>query len=214
MADVLGFNLSGIGNSALNIIIIIICLIVVGGLLAVVIYYYRYKKRFSAFDVRIWQRDGTGYIHEKRDGGGIFVDKKTGNKLLFLQKNNVGLNPDNIPYLPGMKDTKIVYLWQYGLKNFKFIKPNITETGVELSVGEEDVNWGINTYERSKKMFNTGMLMQLLPYILFAITVVVIMILFIYLFKKFDVIKDAAQALNEASKTLAMAKSGTMVLPT
>jgi hypothetical protein len=212
-ADLLGgVNLNNLGNGAINIFIMLFLLGIFIGACIGVFYWYKYNKRYSAFNVKIWQKDGTGFIHEKYDKAGIFIDKKTNNKRFFLKINKVGLNPDNVPFLPGPGGVKIVYLLQTGLKNFRFIKPNIAEEYVDVKVGEEDVNWGVNSYERAKKLFATSTLMQYLPFLLFIVVVIVIMIIFIYLFKKFDVIKDAALALEHASQNLAAVNSGTTIV--
>jgi len=168
-------------------------------------------KKYKQFDCRIWEKDGFGQWRETTDGAGIFVDKKTQNKRFFLRKNNVGLEPDNVPYIPA-GGRKVVYLLCTGLKNFRFIKINVGNPNITLDVGEEDVNWAINAYERQKKIFNRDLFMQYLPFAILAFVCVIILIIFIYFFKNFDVLKDVAVALKEAAKEMARAKAGTVII--
>lgn len=211
--QLLGINVSSLGSNALSIVLIFILICIFGGIIWAIFWWRGNEKKWSAFRVRIWQRDGTGFMQEKTDQAAIFVDKKTNNKRFFLRKNKVGLSPDDVPFIPTSIGGRVVYLFQNGLKNFYFIRPDVDEGGVSLSVGEEDVNWAINSYEKDKKLFSADKLMQYLPFILLGIVSIVILVLFVYLFKKFDVIKDASLALSDAAKSLAAAKSGTMVIP-
>jgi len=47
---------------------------------------------------------------------------------------------------------------------------------------------------------------------MFIFTIVIILVLFIYLFKKFDVLASIASNLKEASKQLAMANNPTKII--
>lgn len=208
----LGSSLAGMGSGALNFLVMIILIIIVGAIIAAFFILLNRSQRYKEFKVVIWHWDGFGQFSEKYDKAGIFVDKRTKNKRLFLQKNNVGLTPDNIPYLPSGK-TKVVYLLQVGLKNFRFIKPNISKKGLDFTVGEEDVNWGLNAYERGKKLFSQTMLGQILPYAALFFVGIIILVLFIYLFKNMGVLKDVALAFKDAAKQYALAQSGTTLIP-
>ena len=129
-----------------------------------------------------------------------------------MKKSNVGIQPDNIPYIHTTGGKKIVYLLKTGLKNYRFINPIISKDIVAFNVGEEDVNWAINDYERAKKAFGQSLLMQLLPFIVLAFTSIIILILFIFLFKKLDVLSEFGASLAEAAKYVAQAKSGTTII--
>jgi hypothetical protein len=83
---------------------------------------------------------------------------------------------------------------------------------VKLEVGEEDVNWAVNTYERQKKVFSNNTLMQYLPYISLGVVAIIIMVIFIYFFKDFGVLKEMATELHAAADAIAQAKAGTVVL--
>lgn len=204
-------DLAGIGSTALSIILLIIVMFVVGAAMVGITMVILWYKKYTQFDCIIFERDGFGQLTQKTDTAGVFVDRKTKNKRLFLRKSKVGLNADTIPYIP-LGNKKVIYLLQTGLKNFHFIRVNIDNPVVTLSVGEEDVNWAVNTYERGKKMFSQSLFMQLLPFLTIAFVSIVILILFVYLFKHFDVLKEASIALKEASKNLAAAKTGTTVI--
>lgn len=206
-------NWSGIG---LNVGIILILIFLVGGILVASVWFYLRWRRFSEYQCVIWERDGFGQLVQKFDRAGVFVDKKTNNKRFFMQKANVGLSPDNIPYIPTSKGKKLVYLGRYGLKNFFFIKPEFpTENQLILKVGEEDVNWAINAYERQKRLFSQNTLLQYLPFILLAFVSIIILVIFIYFFKEFKTLAAVADAMREAAKVMtanSMTVNGTVVL--
>ena len=203
--------LAGPAAAVLNIIIWVIGIVLLAGAGFLAFRLYSSQKKYKQFQCIIWRKDGFGQLAQVTDQAGIFVDKLTKNKRLFLKRSGVGLSPDNIPYLPsGSK--KIIYLYQTGLKNFQFIKPNIS-TSISLSMTEEDVNWGLNSYERAKKQFSHNVLLQYMPYIALAIASMVILIIFIYFFKQFGILKEVAVAFRDAAQSFAMAKSGTVILP-
>lgn len=199
------------GDIILNIFIMIFSFLFFGGVAFGVFKLFMRFKQYTEFLCIIWKNDAFGQLIEVTDGAGIFTDGKTKNKRFFLKKANVGLNPDNVPYVQ-RGNKRIVYLRQDGLKNFSFVRPVIHNQNVSLEVGEEDVNWAINAYERQKNIFAQNLLMQYLPFIILAFVSIVILIIFIYFFKNFGVLADAAVALKEAAQALAQAKSGTMVI--
>jgi len=198
-------SVASVTSTALNIGIMLLGGLLFCGIVGGALWLYLKKKRYSEYKCVVWERDGFGQLNETYDKAGIFVDNKTKNKRFFLKKANVGLNADNVPYIPSKR--KIVYLLRTGLKNFQFIKPNISNPSINLDVGEEDVNWAINAYDRQKKLFNQNILMQYLPFIALAFTSIIILIIFIYFFKDFSVLKDVALALKEASQ----AQQGTVI---
>ena len=205
-------QITGVAGGALNIFIIIFVGVFVILIVGATIFLLMKTKQYKEFRCVIWQRDGFGQLTEKYDRAGVFVDSKTHNKRLFLKKANVGLNPDNIPYVPTSRGRKIIYLLQTGLKNFHYIKPSPSNPAVYLSVGEEDVNWAINAYERNKQMFQQSWLMQYLPFMALAFVTIVIMIIFIYFFKNFDVLQQLGTDLKEAAAILAQGRAGTTVI--
>lgn len=205
-------DLSGIASGGLAIAFILIAVVFVAGFFALLTWLYIKWKQYQQFDIIIWQNDGLGQLNVKYDRGGIFVDKKTKNKRLFLRKHKVGLDPDNIPYMPSPKGKKTVMLLQTGLKNFKYIKPKVSHDVMGFTVGEEDVNWAINAYERQKKIFAQSWLAQYMPFIALAFVSIIILILFINLFKVAPDLKDAAIALKESAKYWAQAQAGTVII--
>lgn len=204
-----------IGNFVLNIVVIIFSFIFFAVVALTAGWGYIQRNKYKQFKCVIWGRDGFGQITQTRDKAGIFIDRKTKNKRFFLKKMGVGLNPDNVPYIISsggrFGSEKVVYLFRKGLKNFVFIKPNI-DGEFKIDVGEEDVNWAVNNYDRTKKIFGTSLLMQILPFVAIAFVSMVILILFIYLFKQMGVIADAAHALEGAANAMVQVKSGTLVL--
>ena len=205
-------TISSIGSGALNIgimlgVLFVAIVVIVGGALL-----YRHMKRYKQYKIVIYSKDTFGQIKQEYDEAGIFVDKTTRNKRLYLRKNNVGLNADNIPYISDAKGKKTIYLYKVGLKNFKYVNVSVNKTtdDIKTHVGEEDVNWAINAYERAKKSFTQTMLMQYLPFIVLAFVSIVILIMFLYFFQQFSVLKELGVALQNTAQTLA---SGTTILP-
>lgn len=192
-------TLGGVSSIALNVLILISGIVVFGGITIGIIFASRHYKRYSQFNVMIFSNDNiTGSL----DKGGIFVDNKTKNKRFFLKKYNVGLEPDNVPFkVIGKK--RWVFLFQEGLKNFKFCNIEIEgkpTPGASISVSEEDVNWAINAYERQKKLFQQSALLQYMPYIALFFVSIIILVMFMYFFKDFEVLRDVAIALKETSQ--------------
>jgi len=203
-------SIETVASTAMNVGLMILTLLLFGGVsVGGVILYLKWKK-YSMYNCIIFRRDGFGQLTQYTDRAGVFVDSKTKNKRFFLKKSGVGLDPDNVPFIPA--HTKTVYLLQTGEKNFHFINMKIDGTKINLHVGEEDVNWAINSYERQKKMFQQSMWMQALPFVIMAFVCIVILIIFIYFFKEFDTLKDVAVAFKDAAQLLSQANSGTTVL--
>ena len=213
MAENVFSGLSGTAFSTVNIIIFVIIGIVALGIVVVFIFMYNKWKKFQEFRCVIWRVDSIGRITEKYDSAGIFMDHKTHNKRFFMKNSNVGLDPDNVPDVFSIKGKRVVYLLQTGLKNFHFIKANVEFPKVTLTVGEEDVNWSINAYERSKSMWLTSKLLQWLPFIILAFVCIIILIIFIYFFKNFDVLRQVAVAFQEAATEYAKSRMNTTILP-
>jgi len=203
--------MSGVGDIAVNILILLFGLIFIGGVCFGLFLLVRRRKQYNQFKCIIWGRDAFGQLTETTDKAGIFVDTKTKNKRFFLKKAHVGLNPDNVPYIQSGK-VKIVYLLRTGLKNFQFIRPLIADN-FSIDVGEEDVNWAVNAYERQKKLFSSNVLLQYMPFIGLVFVSLIILIIFIYFFKDFAVLADVAEALKEAAQAFAQAQAGTVIVP-
>ena len=194
-------TVANVAGGALNIGVILVVIVFVAIVIFGLIILLMQSKKYSKFRIVIWGVNGFGQLVQEFDDGGIFVDKKTGNKRLFLKANKVGLDPDNIPYISS-KGKDFVFLFRTGLKNFRYIKPKIQDNDFGFSVGEEDVNWALNTYERQKAMIGKKTWLDYLPFIILAVVSIVILILFIFLFKKFDVLADIATHLDSAAQAL------------
>jgi len=207
-------DLSSVGTGAANIGIIIVVALVALGFVAAFFYLLSWRKKWQQFKVIVWGKDSFGQVYEEYDRAGIFVDKVTGNKRFFLQKNKLGLNPDNVPYVVDKKGKKMVYLLKTGLKNFFYLQPRLNTDGkITFQVGEEDVNWAVNAFERQKKLFGENKLLQYMPFIALAFVSIIILIIFIYFFKNFGVLKDVALAFKDSATAFAQSASGTVVLP-
>lgn len=187
-----------------------IVLVILALLIAATIYLIR-KKKYGQYKVVMWGTDGFGNPTEQLDRGGVFVDPKTGNKRFFLEKTKANLDPDRIPFVLSGK-TRIVYLIRNGLKNFRYVNLKLDQDAFSIRVGEEDVNWAVNDYERMKNRFTLSKLQQYMPFIMMAFAFIVIAVIFIYFFKELSVLKEFASSLEEVAKQLAQARAGTVVM--
>lgn len=204
--------LETITASGIGVAVMIVVVLLVGGAAIGITWLVMQQRRYKQFRCEIWQQEGSGNFVIKHDDAGIFVDSKTKNKRLFLKKHNVGLDPDNVPYYVDTKGKKKVYLLQTGLKNFKYMRFHIDDGLIKFTVGEEDVNWAINSYERQKKLFAQSWLAQYMPFIMLAFVSIVILVLFIHLFRQIPIIKDLVVEMKEIAKLLVQARSGTTVI--
>lgn len=203
-------GIQNFGTGAVGFVIIAVSIVIIFGLTGFGVWFYLKWKKYQQYKCVIWERDGLGNVRQYYDNAGIFVDRKTNNKRFFLQRSNVGLEPDNVPYVL-VKDKKIVYLVRRGLKNFQYIKPVITESSFNFKVTEEDVNWAVNAYERQKKIFQENKFMQYLPFILLAFVSIIILVIFIYFFKEFGTLREVATALRQTAEALVQYKSGVVM---
>jgi hypothetical protein len=202
-------NLSGLGSGIVSGGVIIVVILLVVAVIVGLWFLFRNVRRFSGFKVVIWEVMESGGIRESYDKAGIFLSSKTGNKLFFLKGVGVGLNPDKLSYIQDAKGKKLVYLLRYGFKNFVFINPVVDDVGkVGFKVGEEDVNWAVNSYEANKKRFSQSLLFQLLPFMVLALVCIIILILMISLFKNFSVLGTLADRLGEIAGKVCVGGSG------
>lgn len=206
-------TVSDMGTLALNLVLIIGAIVITIAVIGALIWWLRRSMRYNQFRCIIWEKDGLGNVTQRADKAGIFVDPSTKNKRFFMKRANVGLEPDNIPYVI-MGKHKYVYLVRTGLKNFRFIQPKIDDDIVSFLVGEEDVNWSINAYERQKVTFSSKRLLQYLPYISLALVAIIILVIFVYFFREFGTLKDAANALKSASHEMYLMRTynGTAII--
>lgn len=210
MADVVGVAAT-YGGLALNFGILIISILFIGGTVAGLTYFGLKWRQYSQFKVKIFVKNGFDDFELLTDRAGIFVDSKTKNKRFFMRKMNVGLSPDNVPFIRE-GSSKVVYVLRTGLKNFHFIKMKPGNPSVTLSVGEEDVNWAMQDLDKASKMFVKRKLLDYMPYIGLAFTGIIILIMFIYFFKEFGTLRDVAVAMSDAAKSMAQYKTGTAVI--
>lgn len=206
MADIANLvpkvNTASLLNGVLTTLAIIITIAIIGIL---VVWWFK-KRKYGQYKIIIWEKDSTGNTHEYYDRGGVFLDKKTGFKLLFLEKQKKGLNPNNIPYVIS-KDrkgrlVKTVYLKKIGVSNLVYCEMKLDNEDVNLKVGEEDVNWASQEIETIKRQYNKeNWLTKLAPYILFIITIMIVMIVLISLFNKFGVIEQASANLQKVAES-------------
>lgn len=168
---------------------------------------FKKRKTFS-YEVRIKVNEpkGSNELSEvDNDLGGIFLDRKTGNRLFVLKKNRVGLTPDNIPYYRGAKGQKIVEVIQLGLKSFRYLgKPESvsSKSVMEYNIQDQDIAFALNEIEKAK-MYEKKTTFDKIKDIIPIVMVFFLAIAVIYFFlNKFEVLKGVADALNQAAASL------------
>lgn len=205
-----GLNIAS--NVLLNAAVISGSVMILGTLAILAVKFILDYKRYNTIAI-IFKRQSGGVPLMSRDIGGIFVERKTNNKRFFLKHNGVGLNPDDIPYIMNSKGQKVVFLLQTGLKNFRYLNINIPEDWkFMIEVGEEDLNWALNAYERHKNIFGKTLIDKLLPYIAIAVVVVFILAMFAMILRDFGTLKEVAIAFKEAAQAFAQSKSGQTII--
>lgn len=208
----MGGIFGSLAGKGLNVVYILVSVVVAGAFIAAIIHLYKNWKRYQEYQVVIWEKDGFGQLTHSYDNAGIFVDKNTQNKRLFLQKNRVGLEPDNIPFLLKPDGKKVVLVLKTGLKNFAYIKPIIDGGLIKFNVGEEDVNWALNAYESQKKRFANNFLKEYMPFIILGLGFLIMLILFISILNKMSLFLDIARELKAVAELLVQARAGTTVI--
>jgi len=183
-----------------TVIIVMIALMVLAAIGVYLFFYFRNKK-YAEFHVVIFEKDSLGNTHEKYDRAGIFLNKKTNLKLLFLKKLKKGMNPNGIPYVTSQDKKgrliKTIYMVKTGVSNYRFCKVTLDEGVLKYSVGEEDVNWAAQDYETVTKTFGTTSFLEKYGgYILFIITIIIVMVILLSLFGKFVIMRDVATQLK------------------
>jgi hypothetical protein len=222
----MAFDLTGVTSMASNTLLMISLFFIVilfASVVGFLIFYtLKNRKQYDEYDVEIYGADSFGKPILIKDKGGVFVDRKTGNKRFRTKNTKINLNADAIPYIVdgrigGKKHVKIT---RKGVSNYYFIKVGIDlESIPTFEVGEEDLNWAINTYEETKKRFNfLNALERWIAPIMFVVAVMIIMIIFVVFFQKLSVLEAFSQNLNVLSmnvKEIVQAQAGnaTLVIP-
>lgn len=198
-------DMGTIASAAVNWIYMILAGIFVFALSAGIVLVATRAKKWQQFKVIIYTKDGFGNTIIKHDRAAIFLHGKTKNRLLYLQKNKgVALKPDMIPVVKDGRNN-IIHMYQDGLKQFRLLKVNIEAGNVSFDVGEEDVNWAVNEYTIAKREYAKQLWKELVPIFTTVLVSMVILIMMISLFKKFDVLAEVAHALERTSNNLAWA---------
>jgi hypothetical protein len=201
-------------------ILIIIILATIGSLIW---WFYSQAKKWKQFVCIIFSKDAFGNAIREIDNAGIFLDKTTNMKRFFIKKANIGLDPDKVKYIMSTDGkTKYVYLRKYAPKNFAFydLTKLLEKDNAQLSVTEQDVNWALQEFRKHKALDNKNFWNQYGTYIIWGFAVISTLVLFALLVQKFEILSSvassisaAATALKEAAQQLAVAKSGSQIIP-
>lgn len=182
-------------------VIFYVCLGIVGAVILGFASYYAFMMRRHRRKVEILVYDNTigQVVDKKHDRGGIYV--RGGMKLFWLWKAKTGIKPEVVSAIPTSKGLVSYFIMPEGSKTIAPVSLQCTAEGFNMRIGEEDINYAIADYNRHKNaLMGKGLLMQLLPYIIIAFIAVIVLIGFIYLTKKFDVLADVAASLDNAAQ--------------
>lgn len=182
----------------------LIVLLVVGGI-GYFVWYTIKRKRYNEYSVEILDKDGMGNVYKTFDRGGVFVEKKTGQRLFFIEKGHWGGNPNKIPYISSVgkkgRLIKTVTLRRIGVNNYVFVDITLGES-LNVTIGEEDLNNQHNEAIKIRHTYNKeSWLSKLAPYITVVIGMVILMILMLNLGNKFTIMETISQNLLEVSNT-------------
>jgi len=227
-------------NTFMATVTVLMWVVVVAFVLGIIAALYFYLKRWFTFKYPVFVLellpDGTRRL--LNDKGGFFIDLKTKNKGFFLRIEKIMLSPDNVPFFM-YNAKKAVFVIKTGSKNYRYatisdLRKEMVERTVQVmennvmvskkvvepkynlnfTVGDEDVNWAVNTFDRNKKLIGETTLMKLMPYFVLAFVGLCVTIIFIYLFKKMDMLVEFVNGLEVVSENLKTICSGTVVVPT
>ena len=152
------------------------------------IYWFKYR-RYKQYDVKIFEKDNFGNIVLSRDDGAIFTSNN--NKRLWLRKANVSMCADNIPYVVCGKN-KEIYMFKKGHKNYVFVSIRINDSGLKFNVGEEDVNWALISYHKTKMKFQDSIWLKIAPYGIVLVGILVTFAIFFMLIRQMDKLVEMA----------------------
>jgi len=191
-------------GAILNTVLTITAVIIGIGIVGYLVWFYTKKKKFQQYRIRILDKDSNGKAYEWSDRGGVFLDKKDGIRLLYLEKAKVGLNPNKIPYISTLdkkgRIIKIVTLRRIGVNNYVFVNIEVGDA-VKFTVGEEDLNNSHKEMGKIRRTFNKeSWLKNAAPYIMYIISMLLLMIVLISLFNKFTVLSDVGKSMDSVAE--------------
>jgi hypothetical protein len=198
-------NISSV--SIIKTVVIIMMILIVLAAIGIWLFIYFKNKKYKEFTVIIFEKDTFGNTHERHDKAGIFLDKKTNLKLLFLKRLKKGLNPNQIPYVTSVdkkgRQIKIIYMVKIGVSNYKFCDVKLDNGVMKFTVGEEDVNWAAQDYETITKTFGQQSFLEKYGgLIAFIVTVIIVSVVLMSLFNKFEVLGEVAKNLDQTAQAM------------
>lgn len=210
------FGVSSFLSGVQLIIFGVVLLFFVVALAVVSFFAWRWYEKKSLYNLKIhiyYQEKGTRAPRFKEDRGGVFTNKRTNIKRLYLYKARVGLNPDTIPTIFSDGGKKIITLWQTSIKGYRYVTPAVYDNpGLAFHVGEEDVNWALVTFNEWVNRFKVSSFIERYGHmILWAVTIMGTLFLVFFVMQKFDVLSSVATNLNAAAEALRDTSLGTVV---
>ena len=159
-------------------------------------WYTNKKKKYGQYRIEILDKDSNGNVYKTYDNAGVFLNKQTDMRLLWIEKAKIGMNPNNIPYISTIskkgKIIKTVTLRKIGVNNYVYVTMVLGEK-VLMTMGEEDINNSASEMRKVRQLTNKeNWMTKLAPYILFILTILAVMIVLISLFNKFEVLKQVS----------------------
>jgi len=198
------------GLMILILLLVLIVVIVLGAVSFILI------KKYLSYGTKVFimYKDASGQTKWEIDKGGVFAKFKL--MKFWLKKYNMGLDADNIETVEiGRK--KYCFLARIGRKSFRPLKMRFNDDNLFMTVGEEDVNWAITElYVHTKRFDWKGFWSQWGNYILWGITLMVVTVLLIWMFRQFpEILKllgDVLKVAKEIIEDLEVLKIGERVI--
>lgn len=187
------------GGEILNGIMWFLIAVIIVGTIAFITYYYMRKKKYGQYRVEIFDRDTNGNVYKTYDRAGIFLDKKTGYRLLFVEKAKVGMNPNSPPYVSHIDKKKrlikTIYLRRIGVNNYVYIEVDLTGKP-QFTMGEEDFNNAAQEMAKIRRSYDKKSWLDKYGALAAIMTIsLIILIMMLSLFNKFGVLGEVSKNL-------------------
>lgn len=214
MADLTSLVASGLTTGMIWGGTILIVVLVLGGI-------WWYKKIQKQYDCTciVYDKQPNGTIICSTDIGGVFRDPMSDTVSFRLKKNNTvmttkgkGINTYWFPYIITSTGKKLVSLLKTGVKSFRFIEVDLKTNSVYMTITDEDLEWARTDFNRNAKLYGTSTWKELLPYVMFIVCAIMIIVMLSVVVKKFDVLVELSNNLNVLAETVRQTTTGTTVI--
>lgn len=220
-------ELATIGYSSMNMIIITGIIVVVVALIAWGAWFFMNWKKYQDYMVCVFHKNGEDKWCLRFDKGGVFVNKKTNTKRMWMKKSRSSLQADRIPFLPKNRLSfmdytfGVIFVVQKADGSYAYIdKWNIDENGLQVQVSGEDLNWGLTAFDEIMRHIENKFFKDLMLVISIVVVGIIILIMVIISVKDMthvaellaNAMSTASANMKEFAASMAQANSGTTVI--